>query len=131
MALHYPPMLENCIYKGRLTSHPFFFNIIITTSSQDILNNMLFASTIIKVAAVLAIASQAVFAAPATGRAGGAGSSTQNIQQQALTSHNNYRSRHHVAGLRWSQKLADHATQVSKSCVWGHSVVSNISHFAY
>lgn len=88
---------------------------------------MLFSSTsaIAKLVALLAISSQAVSAAPAAG--GGGGSSTQNIQQQALASHNKYRSKHHVAGLRWSQKLADHATQVTKTCVWGHSVVSNNS----
>jgi hypothetical protein len=49
---------------------------------------------------------------------------SSDIEQQALTSHNAYRAKHHVAGLRWSQKLADHATQVSATCIWGHSVVS-------
>jgi hypothetical protein len=76
----------------------------------------MFFSTITKVAVVLAISSQAALAASTA-------SSTKNVKSQALSSHNKYRSKHHVATVRWSTKLANHATKVSKTCVWGHSVV--------
>lgn len=55
---------------------------------------MLF-STLTKVVALLAISSQAALAAStATG--------TKNVKQQALTAHNKYRSKHHVAAVRWN-----------------------------
>ncbi|KAI9344467.1 CAP domain-containing protein [Pilaira anomala] len=46
------------------------------------------------------------------------------IQQSALNTHNGYRARHHVPGIRWSDTLAAHAKSVSDSCVWGHNIVS-------
>lgn len=99
---------------------------------------MLF-SSLAKVVALLALSSQVALAAPhkkhgkkttkkhvtktkTTTAAASSGNSS--LQQQALSVHNKYRSKHHVAGLRWNQQLADHATKVTKTCVWGHSVVS-------
>ncbi|GAA5802091.1 hypothetical protein HPULCUR_007551 [Helicostylum pulchrum] len=73
----------------------------------------MFGSTLIKIFSAVAIA-QAVLAAP---------SATTNVKSSALTNHNKYRSKHHVAGVRWNQKLANHAKKVSKSCVWGHNVL--------
>ncbi|KAG2197945.1 hypothetical protein INT47_002972 [Mucor saturninus] len=72
---------------------------------------MSISSAIIKLFATIAIVSSVVSGAPA-----------DNLQAQALTSHNNYRAIHHVAGLRWSQVLADHATSVSQSCIFQHNV---------
>ncbi|KAI8094750.1 PR-1 protein [Thamnidium elegans] len=77
-------------------------------------------STAFKLAATVAIASQLVSCAP-----------TDDVMVQALNSHNNYRARHHVGGLTWNQNLANHALQVSQSCVWGHSIVSTGQNIAY
>ncbi|KAI8094776.1 pathogenesis-related protein PRB1-2-like protein, partial [Thamnidium elegans] len=66
-----------------------------------------------KLSAALTIASQFVSCAP-----------TDSIMTPALNSHNNYRARHHVAGVRWNQDLANHAQGLSQTCVFGHSVVS-------
>ncbi len=94
---------------------------------------MLF-SSLSKVAVLLALTSQAVLAAPSgcpkqtkkpsTPKKSASTPKDNSVQSQALTAHNSYRSKHHVAGLRWNQKLADHAATVTKSCVWGHNVVS-------
>lgn len=70
-------------------------------------------STVSRLAAALAIVSQLVSCAP-----------TDDTMIQALNSHNNYRARHHVGGVNWSQDLANHALGLSQSCVFGHVVVS-------
>lgn len=82
--------------------------------SLSYIQNKMFGSTLIKIFSAVAIA-QAVLAAP---------SATTNVKSSALTNHNKYRSKHHVASVRWNQKLANHAKKVSQSCVWGHNVVS-------
>lgn len=92
---------------------------------------MLF-SSLAKVVALIALSSQVALAAPhkkskkTTTKKVAKTTAASSLQQQALSVHNKYRAKHHVAGLRWSQKLADHATKVTKTCVWGHSVVSYI-----
>ncbi|KAI7864709.1 CAP domain-containing protein [Mucor mucedo] len=71
---------------------------------------MLFSSTFLKVVFTITVISQAVLAAP-----------TDSIQTQALNAHNSLRAKHHVAGLRWNQALANHATAVSRTCNYAHN----------
>lgn len=81
---------------------------------------MSFSSVLFKFVATIAIASSIVSGAPA-----------DNLQSQALSTHNSYRATHHVPGLRWSQALADHAASVSQTCVWEHSTVRDIDTIVY
>ncbi|KAF1801855.1 CAP domain-containing protein [Mucor lusitanicus] len=57
------------------------------------------------------IAIEAVLAAPSA-------PSASTVKTQALAAHNNYRTSHHVPELKWSNKLAEHAKNVSSSCVY-------------
>lgn len=74
---------------------------------------MVFSSQIIKLSIVILTVSQLVLGAP-----------SDNLRTQALNTHNKYRARHHVPGVKWNQKLADHATRVSQTCNFKHVLVS-------
>lgn len=82
---------------------------------------MLFSALFTKFIATIAIASQIAFAAPTA-----TVTVTDSLQIQALTSHNNYRARHHVGPLKWNQTLVNHAASVANTCVFAHKVVSNL-----
>lgn len=73
---------------------------------------MVFTSTLFKLITMIVLVSQFVLCGP-----------FDSVQTQALNAHNFYRRFHRVADLKWSERLAQHAGNVSKACVFEHSFV--------
>ncbi|KAI7868216.1 CAP domain-containing protein [Mucor mucedo] len=70
---------------------------------------MVFSSHLFKLGLTIVTVSQLVTGAP-----------SDSLRTQALNTHNKYRARHHVPGVKWNQNLANHATRVSQTCNFKH-----------